>query len=79
MIKHHIDTGDQGFGKVSPLKKEIITKNIDQIAKKQDYYLFPWSSPIILVGKRTDDGSVKSNLKNTEGVNQSEVYKQLGP
>ena len=36
----------------------------------------PWSSPIVVVGKRSDDGAVKSTFKNTENVDPADVYKQ---
>ena len=85
MIKHHIDTGDhhpvrQKPYRVSSFKKGIFTEHVKEMAK---YNIIrpscsPWSSPIVLVGKRSD-GAVKSTFKNTENVNPADVYKQYRP
>ena len=86
VIKHHIDTGDhhpvrQKPYRVSPFKKGIITEHVKEMAKNNIIRpsCSPWSSPIVLVGKRSDDGAVKSTFKNTENVNPTDVYKQYRP
>ena len=70
VIKHHIDTGDhhpvrQKPYRVSPFKKGIITEHVKEMAKNNIMRpsCSPWSSPIVLVGKRSDDGAVKSTFK----------------
>ena len=70
MIKHHIDTGDhhlvrQKPYRVSPFKKGIITEHVKEMAKNNIIRpsCSPWSSPIVLVGKRSDDGAVNLPLK----------------
>ena len=84
LVKHHIDTGDHQPirsrpYRVSPFKKEIMTEHIKDMEKNNIIKpsFSPWSAPVVLIGKRSDDGSTKASFRNTEDLDPKKVFKQF--
>ena len=84
IVKHHIDTGSHEPIKsipyrVFPFKKEIISEHVRDMEKNN--IIRPscsaWSAPIVLIGKLSDDGTLKSSFKDTTNVDPKKVFKQF--